>query len=303
MVDKSQIAEELLIQEFLDSLLLEQGLSKNTLQAYQRDLRNYTQWAQKNQAPDFLQLNSTHLHDFIANRIDLGNKPRSIARLISSLRRFYKFLLRAGRIDQDPCEGIDMPKLGQYLPVVLSEQDVEKLLHAPDTSDALGFRDRVMLELLYATGLRVSELINLPLLSVNLDQGIIIVIGKGNKQRLVPFGEQAQQWIEDYLSTVRATILNGRQNRMLFVTCRGKPMTRQAFWYRIKKYAHQAGIQGQISPHVIRHAFATHLINHGADLRVVQMLLGHADLSTTQIYTHVARQRLQQLHARHHPRA
>jgi len=231
-----------------------------------------------------------------------GTKPRSTARLLSSLRRFYRYQVREGRLAEDPTALVDSPRVGRPLPDSLSEGEVEALLAAPEVEDTVGRRDRAMLELLYATGLRVSELVALPVAGVNTRQGVVRVTGKGDKQRLVPLGEEATGWLEDYTATARTALLAGRQTPFLFVTARGTGMTRQAFWYRIKTYAAAAGIRKPLSPHTLRHAFATHLVNHGADLRVVQMLLGHSDLSTTQIYTHVARQRLRDLHAEHHPR-
>jgi integrase/recombinase XerD len=231
-----------------------------------------------------------------------GTKAASSARLLSSLKRFYRHAIRSGKLGADPTLTIDAPMLPRGLPKTLTEADVEALLGAPDDQTQLGLRDRAMLETLYATGLRVSELVGLSVAQVSRDAGIVRVMGKGAKERLVPLGEEALIWIGRYLDDGRAELLAGRTADAMFVTTRGGAMTRQAFWYLIKRYAYRAGIVKGISPHVLRHAFATHLINHGADLRVVQMLLGHSDISTTQIYTHVARERLKQLHARHHPR-
>jgi integrase/recombinase XerD len=222
--------------------------------------------------------------------------------LLSSVRRFYRYLVREGIVTTDPSAEVDSPKLGRSLPKSLTEDQVVKLLQAPDTATALGLRDRAMLELLYATGLRVSELVSLGLSQLNLNAAVVRVVGKGNKERLVPFGEEAQTWLGKFLAQGRGALLGEHLSAALFPTVRGAPMTRQAFWYAIKRYARQAGLERAPSPHTLRHAFATHLLNHGADLRVVQMLLGHADLSTTQIYTQVARERLKSLHARHHPR-
>ncbi len=294
--------EKRTIDDFVESLWLEHGLSLNTQSAYKSDLMHYLQWAEKEEHPGFLSLNSGDLYDYISFRIQQGMQPRSVARFISSTRRFYRYLLRQKIVTEDPARLLEMPKMGKHLPVSLSEQDVENLLQTPDIHNPIEYRDRVMLELLYATGIRVSELVSLPILAVSLEQGVVQVTGKGNKQRLIPFGEEAQDWLENYLLSTRKQLLAERQSPYLFVTRRGHMMTRQAFWYRIKKYAKLAGITTQLSPHVLRHAFATHLLNHGADLRVVQLLLGHSDLSTTQIYTHIARQRLQQLHQQHHPR-
>ncbi len=239
---------------------------------------------------------------FIAWRTNEGAKPRSTARQLSSFRRFYRFLLREGVIGEDPTLKIEMPKIGRSLPRSLTEAEVEALLAAPDTSDPLGHRDRTMLEVLYATGLRVSELINLKQSEINLNQGVLRVTGKGERERLIPLGDEAQSWLREFIAGPRVEILLERQTDYLFPTRRGDRMTRQAFWHIIKRYTKKAEIEGKLSPHTLRHAFATHLLNNGADLRVVQMLLGHSDLSTTQIYTHVARARMKELHAQHHPR-
>lgn len=294
------------IEHFLDAIWMERGLSENTLSAYRTDLKKFVIWLRpiaKNSVSE--QLMSVE-RDSIVNYLSVlekqGISARSRARLLSSLRRFYAYLLREKVIDVDPVALIDAPKLGRSLPKTLTEQDVESLLMAPDTSTTLGLRDRVLFEVLYATGLRVSELVGLLVTQINLQQGVIRVTGKGNKERLVPLGEEAINWVEKYLSNTRADLLKGQVSDALFVTKRGAAMTRQAFWYLIKRYALQAEITSTISPHTLRHAFATHLLNHGADLRVVQMLLGHSDLSTTQIYTHVAKARLKSLHSLHHPR-
>jgi len=294
--------DQALINIFINALWLENGLSKHTLEAYRRDLSAYASWTAQGHAGSFIDCGKDDLYHFLSIRVNEGIKPRSIARWLSSIRRFYRYLLRENKIDIDPSEFIESPKLGHSLPVSLSENDVDRLLDAPDLNDVIGFRDKAMLELLYATGLRVSELVTLPFMSLSLNQGIVRVVGKGDKERLVPFGEEASSWLSDYIKTIRTDILNGRTCNFLFVTKRGNHMTRQAFWYIIKKYALIAGIKTHLSPHVLRHAFATHLLNHGADLRVVQLLLGHSDLSTTQIYTHIAKQRLQNLHTQHHPR-
>jgi len=231
-----------------------------------------------------------------------GARPRTTARLLSSLRRFYRYLVREGRLSGDPTVRIDTPRIGRPLPDSLSEEEVETLLDAPVVGEALGLRDRAMLELLYACGLRVSELVNLTMEQIDLTQGVVRLMGKGSKERLVPLGEEAADWLQCYIAQSRPELAAGTSARALFITRRGKAMTRQAFWYRLRHYAVKSGINKALSPHTLRHAFATHLLNHGADLRVVQMLLGHSDLSTTQIYTHVARERLKELHARHHPR-
>lgn len=289
-----------LIDQFIDAMWLEAGLSKNTLSAYRSDL---TQFAQTIAPQDILTAQQSHIQKLLSILLAEGKRASSSARMLSTLRRFYRYQLRENRISHDPCAQVLAPKTGRPLPHSLSESQVEALLAAPDTDSSLGVRDRAMLETLYATGLRVSELVRLSLLEVNLEVGVVRIVGKGNKERLVPLGEQAISWIKRYLSNARGDILGVRQSESLFVTARGSAMTRQSFWYIIKRYALLADIQQHLSPHTLRHAFATHLLNHGADLRSVQMLLGHADLSTTQIYTHIARERLQSLHTAHHPRA
>lgn len=295
-------ADDPLLDEFCDVLWLEDGLSKNTLESYRRDLRQFAAWLDKHGTVGLLAASKADLLGYLAHRMTTGTKATSSARLLSSLKRFYRYGIRSGKLDVDPTLTIDAPMLPRGLPKTLSEADVDALLEAPDDQIPLGLRDRAMLETLYATGLRVSELVGLSVAQVSLDAGVVRVMGKGAKERLVPLGEEALVWISRYIDEGRAEILAGRTSEALFVTTRGGAMTRQAFWYLIKRYAFRAGIVKAISPHVLRHAFATHLINHGADLRVVQMLLGHSDISTTQIYTHVARERLKQLHARHHPR-
>lgn len=290
-----------LLDHFIDHLWLEDGLSKNTLQSYRLDLTAFAAWLQQNENKLLDQAVQADIQQYLAVRFP-QSRPRSISRLIASLRRFYRHALREQRITLDPTLHIDSPKLPRSLPKSLNEEEVEALLDAPVTAQPIGLRDRAMLELLYACGLRVSELVGLKVTEVSLQEGVIRVTGKGSKTRLVPMGEEAVEWIGRYLKDARPGILQKRLSDSLFVTQRGEAMTRQAFWYLIKRYALQAGIQKPMSPHVLRHAFATHLLNHGADLRVVQLLLGHADISTTQIYTHVARERLKQLHSIHHPR-
>lgn len=287
--------------QFLDNVWLEKGLSENTLQAYRSDLQQLQTWLVKNNL-NFIQVSRATVSEYLAYLIEQGQSPRSAARLLSTIRSFYRYLLRENLLEEDPTALIDSPKLGRKIPDSLSEQDVEKLLDAPDTQTDLGIRDRTMLEILYASGLRVSELISLELSQINRNQGVIRVMGKGNKERLVPLGEQALDWLEIYLRDARPNLLNTQLANAVFITNRKRGMTRQAFWYLIKRYAIQAGINTKLSPHTLRHAFATHLLNHGADLRVVQLLLGHSDLSTTQIYTHIAQLRLQSLHQQHHPR-
>jgi len=287
---------------FLDALWVERGLSRNTLAAYRRDLMGFLRWLDTHRSCVLLEAQRQDLLSYLAERVSAEAKPRTTARLLSSLRRFYQKAVRDGELQEDPSERIEAPRLGRSLPKTLSEKDVELLIDSPDTHTALGLRDRAMLELLYATGLRVSELVELRVLQLNLRQGVVRTLGKGSKERLVPLGEMASEWLELYLSSARGELLKNRECEQLFVTQRGAGMTRQAFWYLIKKHALHAGIRKSLSPHTLRHSFATHLLNHGADLRVVQMLLGHSDLSTTQIYTHVAHERLKSLHSEHHPR-
>lgn len=290
-----------MIDGFIDALWMERGLSDNTLQAYQRDLQGLAFWLEA-QGKHLLGADIDTLRDYLDRRVSEGVKPRTTARLLSTLRRFYRYQVRQGLLVDDPSARLASPKLGRGLPKAMTESEVEALLNAPDTDTPLGLRDRSMLEILYATGLRVSELIGLKMSMVNQRQGVVRVMGKGSKERLVPFGEEALEWLERYLQTGRSVLLKGRAGETLFPTRNGRPMSRQAFWQMIKRYALQAGIEKNISPHTLRHSFATHLLNHGADLRVVQLLLGHSDLSTTQIYTHVAQERLKAMHARHHPR-
>ncbi|MDP4917003.1 MAG: site-specific tyrosine recombinase XerD [Haliea sp.] len=289
------------IEQYIDALWMEKGLSDNTLNAYRRDLGQYQAWLAAREG-SLLEADRIDLQAYLGACLGKGQSPRSTARFMSCARGFYRYLLREGRLDADPTLDIDSPQLGRPLPKSLSEHDVERLLAAPDTGDPLEFRDRAMLELLYACGLRVSELTGLQLVQVSLNQGVVRVFGKGSKERLVPMGEEALSWLQRFLVGPRTQLLRGLPSEAVFPSRRGAMMTRQAFWYRIKIYALRAGITKPLSPHTLRHAFATHLLNHGADLRVVQMLLGHSDLTTTQIYTHVARQRMQELHAKHHPR-
>jgi len=290
------------IDRFLDALWMERGLSRNTLAAYRRDLTGFARWLAEQRQCVLLAAQREDLLAYLAERVAENAKPRTTARLLSSLRRFYQQAVRDGDLPEDPSDRIEAPRLGRSLPKALTEDDVEQLINSPDIDTPLGLRDRAMLELLYATGLRVSELVDLRVPQLNLRQGVVRTLGKGSKERLVPLGEVASDWLESYLRTARGELLKGRECEQLFVTQRGAGMTRQAFWYLIKKHAQQAGVSKPLSPHTLRHSFATHLLNHGADLRVVQMLLGHSDLSTTQIYTHVARERLKGLHAEHHPR-
>ena len=288
-----------LIDQFLDAVWVEQGLSENTLSAYSSDLRIFAKWLKDK---SMLEVDTGDLSKFLASRYQAGIGNRSSARILSSLRRFYGYYIRENRITIDPTALIESPHIGRPLPISLSEHDVELLLNAPEVTNAHGYRDKAMLEMLYATGLRVSELVGLKFEQISFRQGVVRIIGKGNKERLVPVGEEAMSWLEGYMSQARKTLLGERQCDYLFVTNRADGMTRQAFWHIIKRHAKKAGINKELSPHTLRHAFATHLLNHGADLRVVQLLLGHADLSTTQIYTHIARERLKELHSKYHPR-
>ncbi len=291
-----------LIDEFCDTLWLEQGLAKNSLDAYRRDMRLFATWLHAHHPErGLLAVGAEDLAAYFAERHP-DSRPSTANRRLSVLKRFYGLALRRNRIDVDPCLKMASARQPTRFVHTVNESQVEALLAAPDVATPLGLRERTMLELMYASGLRVSELVALKLVEVSLNDGVLRVTGKGSKTRLVPFGEEARRWIERYLKDARGIILNGQMDDALFVTSRGGPMTRQMFWILIKKHAKKAGITGPLSPHTLRHAFATHLLNHGADLRVVQLLLGHADISTTQIYTHVARERLKRLHTEHHPR-
>ncbi len=296
----ANISSDRLIDGFIDNIWLEKGLSQNTLNAYRQDLSNFSNWLKP---VNLENADRITLLDYLAYRLKQGYSSRSTARSLSSLRAFYAYLLSKSLISDNPTAKIQSPKLGHSLPKILSEEDVEKLINAPNTKEPLGLRDRAMLELLYACGLRISELINLEVLNLNIRQGVVKVLGKGSKERLVTMGEPALDWISDYLTYGREQLLTDtKKSSILFLSNRGTGMTRQTFWYRIKLYANKAGVDQSLSPHTLRHAFATHLINHGADLRTVQLLLGHTSLSTTQIYTEVARHRMKELHREHHPR-
>ncbi|MBA3581883.1 MAG: site-specific tyrosine recombinase XerD [Gammaproteobacteria bacterium] len=295
--------DQQLLERFIDQLWMERGLSRNTLDAYASDLRLFTLWLMT-QNNHLLQVTAADVQQYLALRIIAVASKRTTARLLSTLRRFYRWAVREQLCAEDPTARIEGPKLGRTLPHSLTESDVENLLNAPNVNAARGLRDRALLEVLYATGLRVSELVTLTMGQINFNQGVVRVIGKGNKERLVPLGEIAQMWLQRYRQVARMELLAGHDKTIdaMFVTRRGGAMTRQACWHLIKRYAQQANIDKHLSPHTLRHAFATHLLNHGADLRAVQMLLGHSDLSTTQIYTHIARARLQTFHQQHHPR-
>ncbi len=296
----TNLNSEILIDNFIDELWLEKGLSKNTLTAYRNDIQTFSNWYK---GSSLLEVERVDLLDYLADRLKQGFSSRSTARSLSSLRAFYSHLTVRHNLKEDPTSRVESPKLGKSLPKTLSEEEVERLIQAPDVDDDIGLRDRAMLELIYACGLRVSELISLDILNINLRQGVIRVIGKGEKERLVPMGEEALHWIERYINKSRPNFIKA-DNKIteVFLSKRGKAMTRQTFWYRLKEYAQLASINKELSPHTLRHAFATHLINHGADLRTVQLLLGHSSLSTTQIYTEVARHRMKELHNEHHPR-
>ena len=297
------MTRDAIIDQFADSLWLSDGLARNTIEGYGRDISQLAAWLQKENAGTLLTIEPPHLQAFLGHRIEtLHASPRSTARLTSAMKRFFQYLLREKLIASDPSVHLESPKLNRGLPISLAEADVEALLEAPDEHTSLGLRDRAMLEALYASGLRVTELVTLKVAQVSLDMGVVRVMGKGSKERLVPLGETASDVIQRYLDCARLHILGNKKSDDMFVTQRGRAMTRQMFWHMIKRYAIKAGVNKPISPHTLRHAFATHLINHGADLRVVQMLLGHADITTTQIYTHVAQERLKQIHAQHHPR-
>lgn len=293
--------DQRIIREFVQLAWLEKGLSHNTRLSYRRDLNHFALWLNA-QSLSLLQVRRQTVQAYLDWRVGQAFKAVSTARVLSCLRGFYRYLLREALIDQDPTLNIASPKPGRPLPKTLTEADVERLLAAPDVEDVLGLRDRTMLELIYASGLRVTELVGLRIEQMNLRQGVIRVVGKGDKERLVPVGDEALEWMRRYLKSSRPLLAVDASQDVVFLSRRGSRMTRQTFWHRVRFHAHQADIHKPLSPHVLRHAFATHLLNHGADLRVVQMLLGHADLSTTQIYTHVATHRLQSLHQAHHPR-
>ncbi|EMP57197.1 site-specific tyrosine recombinase XerD [Marinobacter santoriniensis NKSG1] len=295
--------DDAVIRRFTDALWLEDGLGEKTRDAYRGDLQRLSEWlADQPGRPGLLQAKRTDLLGWMSRGLAEGIKSSTAARRLSGVRRFYRFLIREGLLEEDPTLRIDSPRLPRRLPDSLTEEDVESLLSAPDPSVPIELRDRAMLEILYGCGLRVSELTSLRVDQVNVRQGVVRITGKGDKERLVPLGEEAVDWLLRYMREGRGELLKGRSSDALFPGNRATAMTRQTFWHRIRHYAIRVGIRKHLSPHTLRHAFATHLLNHGADLRVVQMLLGHADLSTTQIYTHVARQRLQSLHREHHPR-
>lgn len=287
---------------FLEHLLLSEGLSANTQAAYRTDLTQFARWLGELESANWQQVSRDDLQSYIRYLQEAGRQDRSIARMVSSLKRLYGFAIDQAWLSINPCDLLKTPNVSAAIPSVLSESQISDLLDAPDTSTDLGLRDRAILELMYASGLRVSEVVNLPLSQLNLSAGLVMVTGKGNKERIVPLGEYASEWLERYLKIARPGLVGEKWVETLFVSRLGRPMTRQTLWHRIHNLAQIAGITGKLSPHGLRHAFATHLINHGADLRSVQLLLGHSDLSTTQIYTHVAKERLKSLHQQHHPR-
>lgn len=293
--------DEQCLERYLDMVWVEKGLSQNTLESYRQDLQGFASWLQSRSAT-LLTVDPVLLHEYLAWRQERGFSSRSSARFLSCMRGFYRYQIREGKVDQNPIALIASPKLPRALPKSLSEADVEALLAAPDLDTPVGLRDRTMLEVLYACGLRVSELVGLTMPQINLRQNVLRVTGKGSKDRLVPMGEEAALWVQRYLREARPLLLHNCPDEIVFPSTRAQPMTRQTFWHRIKHWAQVAGIDKPLSPHTLRHAFATHLLNHGADLRVVQLLLGHTDLSTTQIYTHIARARMKAQHAEHHPR-
>ena len=295
------LEQDPVIGQFLDTVWAERGLSDNSLQSYRHDLL-HLQKCLASRNKNLKEATREDLLAVLAAEIQQGKSPRSVSRYLSAYRQFYRWLVREGVISSDPVALIESPKTGRGLPKALTEQQVESLLAAPDLDTRLGQRDKSMLELMYATGLRVSELVNLELSNINLNQGVVRVVGKGRKERLVPIGDVAHESLRLYLSDGRAELLSGVQTDSVYVTSRKAAMTRQAFWYMVRRYAVQCDIPQKLSPHMLRHSFATHLLNHGADLRVVQLLLGHSDLSTTQIYTHIARESLKRMHETHHPR-
>ncbi len=301
IIPKNNHIKNEIIDRFIDHLWLQDGLSKNTLNSYRFDLELFTEWLTKKLKKNILDVSQADIQQYLSFKFPTS-KARSISRLLATLRRLFRYLLRENKVKIDPTLEILSPKIPKSLPKSLSEEEVESLLNTPNVKTICGLRDKAMLELLYACGLRVSELVNILLTELSMTEGVIRVTGKGSKTRLVPMGEEAVDWIKRYINESRNNILKKKTSKYLFITIRGSAMTRQAFWYLIKRYSIIAKIKKPMSPHILRHAFATHLINHGADLRVVQMLLGHSDISTTQIYTHVARERLKKLHESHHPR-
>lgn len=294
-----QTAESLL-DNFLTQLIAEKGYSELTREAYQRDLYAFKAWLDANTPVNLLEVKEANIRQYLTSRSN--HKPQTIARFLATLRQFYRYAIAMSKVENDPTAKVESPKLERKLPDIISEKEVEALMKAPELTQPVGIRDRALLEVLYATGMRVTELTSLQVSQVNLRQGVVRLMGKGNKERIVPLGETATYWLQKYIKYARQRLLNGEVHNWLFPSQLSPCMTRQAFWYRLKLYAEKVGIRSSLSPHSLRHAFATHLLNHGADLRSVQMLLGHSNLSTTQIYTHVAKARLKELHEEHHPR-
>lgn len=304
MTDKKiEIKPDPEIDNFIDMIWSEKGLAKLTLDAYQQDLNQFSKWLQANRKSKLINSSQADIQAYLAQRYSTGSAARSNARLLSSMKQFYRYLVKVGRRKDNPTELVYAPKVQRHLPSALSESDIDNLLLAPDVDSDYGLRDKCMLELMYSSGLRVSELVSLQVSQVNTNLGLVRLTGKGNKERIIPVGEEALHWLSLYVKKSRNALTHSEKpSEALFLSSRGSAITRQAFWQMIKKYLIKTGINTRYSPHSLRHAFATHLLNHGADLRTVQMLLGHSSLSTTQIYTHIAQERLLALHASHHPR-
>ncbi len=294
-------ASDPILDAFVDSLWLEKGFSQNTLTAYRSDLQQFLAWL-NTQAKSLQEVTADDIQTYLFTQTQIGKTTRTHARVLSCFRSFYQYLVREKQCPSDPTRSLKSPRFAQSIPLTLSEENVSALLNAPNTKEPIGLRDKALLEVLYACGLRVSELVQLKMDQVNFQQGVLRVLGKGDKERIVPLGEEALFWLECYLKEGRSALCSSALSEFIFLSNRATAITRQAFWYRIKYYAKKIDLQVPLSPHTLRHAFATHLVNHGADLRIVQLLLGHASISTTQIYTHVAKARLQALHAKHHPR-
>jgi len=291
------------IDRFIDSLWAQKGLAELTLSAYQQDLKQFSRWLQQHQQPQLARADQASIQEYLAQRFESGASSRSNARLLSTLKQYYRHLIKIGDRQDNPTALISAPRIQRSLPPTLGEADIERLLEAPDIESPYGLRDRCMLEIMYSSGLRVSELVGLQMNQINTNIGLVRLTGKGNKERVIPVGEEALYWLAKYINTARPSLQRESFiNDALFLSSRGSAITRQAYWQNLKKHLLNAGIKTVFSPHSLRHAFATHLINHGADLRTVQMLLGHSSLSTTQIYTHIAQSRLKSIHAQHHPR-
>ena len=292
----------MMLDQFLHYLTVEKGLSKRTLEAYSHDLNRWVGYLESKGIQDALRVSPLDVKAFLMELRNHGLSHRSLVRNLVAIRTFFRFLTEEGKLNVNPVEELESPQLSRKLPEILSLKEVERLLEQPNLKTPLGIRDRAMIEMLYATGMRVSELVHLPLNQINLEGGYVLLYGKGSKERVVPIGKEAIQWVTLYLNTVRAHLSRGRENPCLFVNRSGRGMSRQRFWKSIKAYGQKAAIRKRITPHLLRHSFASHLLERGADLRSVQMMLGHADISTTQIYTHVTSERLKRIHERHHPR-